>query len=279
MEVALEHISVISSTYQIEALEGQLSDAINSLKEEFNHGLKIGWQEQVSLHYVIRPVSSIDSRCNISTCSALGDKNKESETTTLFSPSTTKFICVEHAHDYFKTKLDEHRKELARLEAEQEREGQHPRSISQIRRANTSALAQSQHEDSNKDKNNPLNLDERNDKRQYFHPTSLESLCSTDKKSLDINVICTWSVDSGTESEIRGQHHLRKLVVRPQIKSKGCPLTIRAKHPSLIQHDFSKCPLVSVFIGIIIIMNFLVMIQFLDTVINNTLTSFVFTLD
>jgi hypothetical protein len=105
MEVALEHISVISSMYQIEALEGQLSDAINSLKEEFNHGLKIGWQEQVSLHYVIRPVSSIDSRCNISTSSALGDKNKESETTTLFSPSTTKFICLEHAHDYFKVSI------------------------------------------------------------------------------------------------------------------------------------------------------------------------------
>lgn len=73
------------------------------------------------------------------------------------------------------------------------------------------------------------------------HPTSIARLCPSEGTS-NVNVICSWSASVGEEDRqsetIVGQHHLRNLVVRPQNKSKGCPLSMTAKHMTKVCHDF-----------------------------------------
>lgn len=75
------------------------------------------------------------------------------------------------------------------------------------------------------------------------HPTSLDCLCSSEESSSEINIICSWAT-SGKQDSIVGQHHLRHLAVRPEYKSKGCPILISAKYESDVTHDFSFSPLV-----------------------------------
>ncbi len=127
---------------------------------------------------------------------------------------------------------------MAKIEAEKEREGQHPRSIADIRRA-SSAVS------SNISEPERLLI---NNKRKY-HPTSRACLCSPHNSSgAEINVICSWKTKGRTESPgdlILGQHHLRQLAVRPQHKSNRCPLLISSKFDSRVTHDFALCPLVS----------------------------------
>ncbi len=127
---------------------------------------------------------------------------------------------------------------MAMIEAEKEKEGQHPRSIADIRRA-SSALSSNTSE--------PETLLDSNEKR--YHPTSRACLCSPHNSSgAEINVICSWKTKGRTTSPgamILGQHHLRQLAVRPQHKSKRCPLLICSKFDSVVTHDFSLCPLVS----------------------------------
>jgi len=76
------------------------------------------------------------------------------------------------------------------------------------------------------------------------HPTSLDNLCSSEERSSDINIICSWAT-RGKDGLYKGQHHLRQLAVRPEFKSKGCPVLLSAKYESDFKHDFSQCPLVS----------------------------------
>ncbi len=47
------------------------------------------------------------------------------------------------------------------------------------------------------------------------------------------------------ENVIFGQHHLRNLLVRPQHKSKGCPLALTATYKPNVSHNFDTGPLVS----------------------------------
>jgi len=118
---------------------------------------------------------------------------------------------------------------LARLEAQKEKESKQPRHVAHIRR----------------------------DKSSIFDPgltikssTGDNSLILQDVSSLDgicppqdiLNIICCWSSLSGDGSFTRGQHHLRSLQVRPQLKSKGCPLNIFAKHDTLTVHNFESQP-------------------------------------
>ena len=44
--------------------------------------------------------------------------------------------------------------------------------------------------------------------------------------------------EGGQYETIVGQHHLRNLLLRPQNKSKGCPLAMTAKHVEKVCHDF-----------------------------------------
>ena len=118
------------------------------------------------------------------------------------------------------------------IEAEKEKEGQHPRSIAQIRRAN----------EPNEEKHAYVQEAGTGD-CNHSHPTSLENLCSSIESSTHINVICSWT--SGCDDSIVGQHHLRQLAVRPELQCQGCPVLISSKHDTSFLHDFSCGPLVS----------------------------------
>lgn len=134
---------------------------------------------------------------------------------------------------------------LLRRDAEKEKEGQHPRSIAQIRRANapttTSELSKDEVDISNTPKDASSGV------VKYSHPTSLNHLCSSEESSSEINIICSWTTP-GKEDLLLGQHHLRQLAVRPEFKSKGCPILISAKYDTTFSHDFSYSPLVRVFV-------------------------------
>lgn len=144
--------------------------------------------------------------------------------------SNSAFVC-------FQEKLRNHRVEKERLLAEQEKRGQ-PRHVAQIRRARTS-LPKDESETS-------ASIGVQSTSASGAHPTSITSLCPHDGTS-NINIICCWSALVGNEGEdktVYGQHHLRNLLVRPQTKSKGCPLALTAKHKTRVSHKFEACPLV-----------------------------------
>ena len=127
--------------------------------------------------------------------------------------------------------LESRRIEKERILAEQEKEGQ-PRHVAQIRRAKTSLPSEES------------NLSSSNEPVAPPHPTSIARLCPS-KGTSNINVICSWSAsvgEGGQNESIVGQHHLRNLLVRPQSKSKGCPLAMTAKHIAKVSHDFDVSP-------------------------------------
>lgn len=156
-----------------------------------------------------------------------------------------------------KAALKRHDEEL-QLKAREEQEQNHPRSISQIRRANTAtgnladeSLHSLKEDDTNTDASKDLQL------LLSSHPTSLGSLCPLGDDHSSISLICGWSAyvgESQGDKIIEGQHHLSQLNVRPKEKKKGCPLTITSKHKSNITHDFS-CGLLVSFIKYNVIFN------------------------
>lgn len=230
LEISIDKISVMSKTYRIKPLVGT---AMSQNHKHSIDGHPISWQEQAVMHFIISPLESIGSHCTTTQC-CLGASDEDKSST--MRSSVADFICLENAHDQFTASLEEHKKELAMIEAELGEENQGPRSISEIRRAKSN-LSSSNSEKSGVSK---VKRDEPN-----CHPTSRAFLCSPHQNSSsEINVICSWKTKGDKPEEIiEGQHHLRQLVVRPQHKSKSCPLLIGAKYKTSVQHDFSVGPL------------------------------------
>jgi hypothetical protein len=112
-----------------------------------------------------------------------------------------------------------------------------PRSISAIRRANTS--------DINKD-DNPFTYD---NITSDFHPTSIAKLCHSQSSASKVHIICSWTANaSSTDGEfVRGEHHLRSLSVRPESSVRGCPIVATASYEASHLHDFSQGPAVVTF--------------------------------
>ena len=126
--------------------------------------------------------------------------------------------------------FDNYKSELARLEAQKEKESQQPRHVAHIRRDKLSIS----------EANIVINSSARDRSLIHHDVSSLESVCPLQDV---INVICCWTSRNGDGTNSRGQHHLRTLQVRPQTKSKGCPLNIYAKYDSKTVHDFRSQPL------------------------------------
>lgn len=233
LDIILDKVCVASKRYSIKPMAGQTVEKDNKSSRCTNYtgisecGLHIGWQEQVTLHYLISPLDVDEAKCTYSQCLINGQVDSKRTTDSL----VTDFICLEHAHGHFMSFLDDHQNELSRQEAEKERDGQHPRSISQIRRAG------------NKNEEHGQGLNDSSTRHdRTFHPTSIASLCSPQHSDSEINLICSW-IATGANDTINGQHHLRQLAVRPQHRSTGCPLIISAQHESSVNHDFSQGPL------------------------------------
>jgi len=145
--------------------------------------------------------------------------------------------------------MEKYKAERASLDSKKQGEGHHPRSVAQIRRARSMIATES-----NEPKATGVSVDAADSSPNLssleltstYHANSIANLCPASRDSSEINVVCSWKVDrSGSSAaSVRGQHHLRKLAVRPAIKSKGCPLAIIAKYESAITHNFTDCPLV-----------------------------------
>lgn len=150
------------------------------------------------------------------------------------------------APSVFQSSLKAHQNELARIAAEEEDSGRHPRSLGQIRRAKSSVSNGMDAAGGTQDETGDFSTVD--DIVPNIHPTSLASLCPPESSCEKINSICSWRAagNGDGEYEIHGQHHLTQLSVRPLKKSRGCPLTITAKHPTNIFHNFAKGPVVSV---------------------------------
>lgn len=179
----------------------------------------MSWQEQSVTHFILTQPESKPSHSGLSQC-IVGHSNRDS----LVQSSLTDFICLEHAHEQFTSRLIRRKKELERLEAEQEKQNQGPRSIAQIRRARSLLSSQSFDDAAN------LIISG----KESIHPTSLLSLCSPH----ELNIICRWKTKDDNDDVVEGWHHIKHLAVHS-----SCPLSISAKFDPVVTHNFSLGPL------------------------------------
>lgn len=216
LELVVEKLSLASRCYRLESLPGQFSD---------RDGAKLGWQERITAHYRIVACEgqSSSSSCRLSECT-LSAADEHTRISDAASSPLLNFLCLERAHQTFEQTLKEHQMALVRAAANEGQESQHPRSIAQIRRANTSgALSDSSLRGIN----------------EVGHPTSIARLCPPDASEESICLFCSWRSE---DNKIRGEHYIRDLSVRPPTRAAGCPLTITAKHPQVVSTDFVKGP-------------------------------------
>lgn len=122
-----------------------------------------------------------------------------------------------------------------------DKEDQHPRSITQIRKANTNVVGAMRQEsgvsgDRNEDVDNGM-----------AHPTSIHKMCPTESSLTKFDLIFTWHCGNGRNGDpkVEGQHHLTSVLVRPSSKTNGCPITVTANYPNFVAHDFEQGPAVS----------------------------------
>jgi len=238
LNVNFDNLYVISRHFEVKQLQGQVTsdgDSNSLIPVDVDNkpsALEVGWQERVTLHYLVAPIVGTIGPCKISTLPFSNDGSTSLDDVKNGDTKLTDFICRERAHDEFRSTLENHRIEKERLLAKQEKEGQ-PRHVAQIRRAKTSLPERESNLSSSCSE--PV---------AQPHPTSIAHLCPSGGTS-NINVICSWSarVGEGDQNEtIVGQHHLRNLSIRPQNKSKGCPLAMTAKHMEKVRHDFDVSP-------------------------------------
>ena len=123
LDINLDRICVASRYYRATQLPGQLgeSDPLGSEAhlQELNGGptsvLRIGWQERVTMHYLIVPMGADDSkngaRYTLSQCHLIDGKSDIAKDDSQFLEGSdagglavTDFICLEHAHEKFKVR-------------------------------------------------------------------------------------------------------------------------------------------------------------------------------
>lgn len=108
LDINFDNICVISRHFEAKQLQGQLtSDGIsNSLipvddDNPNSSQLKVGWQERITLHYLVTPVVKPDGSCNISMLPFSRDGAASYTNASHGVGKLTDFICRERAHDVF----------------------------------------------------------------------------------------------------------------------------------------------------------------------------------
>jgi hypothetical protein len=96
--MTLDKLSVASRHYKLEALPGQFVTS-----EENGNVLQIGWQERVTLHYKIVPLTEESKNCLLSEC-AFSETAKFTIQECVISEATD-FLCLEHARETFEVCL------------------------------------------------------------------------------------------------------------------------------------------------------------------------------
>lgn len=225
LEVAPRRICIASKNCSIRPL--LLNNNSDSEATNAYSAYKCGWQERATIYYILSPEITNDHICILSDAGRTGDENIYSSS----DKSMMDFICLENAHHVFSNSLKKYLDERSKIESENENLGKQPRSIAQIRRARSSLSSLLSEQNSDHYLNDPV----------YFHPTSRAALCASEHAQHEINLICSWTATGDNGDTITfGQHHLRKLAVKPQHKSRSCPLTITAKFNPDMTHDFES---------------------------------------
>jgi len=226
LTIRLKKLTLASPLYRLEPIHGQLTKEGDENSEPV-----LDWQERISLHYRIMASSQVSKTCLLSEylLSAGSDQDSRSTLTdATTSSSSLDFLCLERTFEAFEETWRSHQKDVARASVVQDREDLHPRSIAQIRRANTGALS---------DYGAESFAEKLEDKRE--HPASIARLFSLDKSDQMVHLLCSWTSEDGL---VCGQHNIRQLAVRQTLTTKLCPITVTAEYPSHILNDFSNGP-------------------------------------
>ena len=106
LDINFDNICVISRHFEVKQLQGQLiSDGVSNCLlplDDKPSALEVGWQERVTLHYLVAPVAKTDGSCNISMLSfSKNDESSSFPNASRGDATLTDFICRERAHDVF----------------------------------------------------------------------------------------------------------------------------------------------------------------------------------
>lgn len=229
MFIGLDNLSLASRHYRLEALPGQFTDTTSTLQ--------LGWRERMTFHYRVVPLEQESKTCLLSEHAFAEKEITTVKECCVTASADTDYLCLERAAENFEAAWKAHQLELARAQSAHNDGDAQPRSISSIRRANTSDTP----DDGSSD---DYSLSE----RIILHPTSIGKLCPPEKSASEVNIVCSWSAigNSQEEAMIRGEHHKRGLSVRPISKCKGCPIVPTATYDHSVAHDFKQGPAVSV---------------------------------
>jgi hypothetical protein len=216
LKLILERFSLASWTYELKTIQGQLDGDC----------CQLGWQERATLHYkVIQTLSSCSgsllSECQVGEIAVPTDKNA------MLSNSVMTFLCLERAHQRLEETFAEHKTDLARAAVAHNAKNQHPHTIAQIRESNKGVVKW---------------VDGSEDSTFISSGTHATSIDRFGPQNLDndaVHLICSWR---GEDASIQGQQLIRGLCVRPSDKSRGCPVTVTARHPSVFSNNVKKGP-------------------------------------
>jgi uncharacterized membrane protein YgcG len=229
LQVILESLSLASRRYRLEPMPGQLSSKPMS-------DLQLDWRERLSVHYRVVALEEESRTCLLTECTLSGSDQDECKSKPCASSAALGFLALERAHEQFEDTWRSHQRALARASASESQGDGHPRSIAQIRRANTSGMTDvNEGGDGGDDDDGHLDI---------IRPTSIARLCPPGDDTIHIS--CAWKTvgDDNTNDNtmIRGEHHIRGLSVRPATQTKACPITVTAEHPVSLSNDFDKGP-------------------------------------
>ena len=100
LEIDLQNVCIASRNFQVKQLEGQVYAERNPQQSS----VRIGWQERITLHYLVVPVATI-ATCfsTIKSLSSSGNDNTAFDKSLLSSncKHITDFVCRERAHEIF----------------------------------------------------------------------------------------------------------------------------------------------------------------------------------
>mmetsp|Transcript_30971 Transcript_30971/g.35790 ORF Transcript_30971/g.35790 Transcript_30971/m.35790 type:complete len:535 (+) Transcript_30971:917-2521(+) len=235
LHMELTNVYIASRFYRVKQLENQIqsvdsngnmfgdqsSSGLGSMNKNRLLGLRLGWQERVTLHYVVIPLEEYAytlTTCPIATgfsTTTMADRTssviRKGDTVDISMSDVTDFACLERSNRKLMDTVHAYNEDqqIKALE-ELNNEGGGPRSISSIRReatlspdAASSSAKQQQgnqqqdHSSKNGNDDDASNTNVNSTQHQH-HPTSIRGLCPLDEPNnmSMIHLICAWQSTS-----------------------------------------------------------------------------------
>ena len=217
-DIIIDSIALASRCYKLVPIHGLLSDTHSPVNS------RLAWQESMALHFRLVPDDQTKQPVTISQCKLSNMVDDSVVTLDASSSDMLDFLCLEKSHDHFHDVWNSHNKALLRAIAAQDDDSQ-PRSIAQIRRANTSMGVDY--------------VDSASSITPPAHPTSIYRHCSIEDALRSMHVVCSWRCGDGV---MHGAHHRSDVAVRQKGPDNGCPIALAASHPHEFSNSFSKGP-------------------------------------